>query len=477
MTEAYGEAERQLLALTSARPWDADLMLRLGALQASLLKYPEAAETLRRAIVLAPDAPQAWHVHEGEKSTDNAFHRAAQVGAALPHVRAAVIEHFAKDAKPQIALQYIEQSFAENMQSPRIQQRYLSVLRDLGLDAQAASVCETLVQAYSNAADTATGLQREDYFLQCATLLQAAGLDGRIDASLKDAVRRIGSVTPRFNAQTTLMPQTAERIAALQAQLRGRDAFVFLPGPSAKDFIDQAPAFSGWDFASVAIAAHGDVIDSAALGPIGRAVDLLWMSNPAQLRTAEASIVAFLKRGTGIRLITQPYALGGYDRAQDFVDQFGDRMLFIEPSDRPPAPHAPLRFASGNSLSVLLQILIWGQPRRLFLIGADGGGARPNGSGRPYFYAPEVPAGGGDADRDETIDRLEILRVNELSVEDATRRFRLEAKEVDELVGLALRIFRVVFGLQIPEIYNCCPYSAHEAFPKITIAEALTMKP
>src|SRR5580658_7811002 len=138
MTDAaYDEEERGLLALTSATPWDADLMLQLGRVQAGLLKYPEAADTLRRAIVLAPDDPRPWieyallsvHLHEGELATDTAFHRAAKLAGSDLAVLMGVIDYFSRDEKPKTALRYLEKVLSDHpsaIQIPRIQMRYLA---------------------------------------------------------------------------------------------------------------------------------------------------------------------------------------------------------------------------------------------------------------------------------------------------------------------------------------------------------------
>jgi len=477
------DEEQHLLALAAARPWDAALMLKLGRLQASLLKYPEAASTLRRAIVLAPDDPEAWityathliFLHEGEISTDQAFNRAAKVSAGNPAILEQVINFFAKDEKPEIALHYIQQSLDTFVQTPRMQLCFLASLLAVGRSGEAADHARGLVAGITNLAATQSGLQRERLLLHRALVLQAAGLDEEIHACLEDCARLLGAVPVQFDGQPGLLPNSAGRVASLQAQMRGRDAFVFLPGPSAKDFAENARSVADWDFVSVGIAGHIDAVERTMLEPLGRHLDLLWMSNPAHMRVAEASITPTLERGPGIRLLAQEYSFLGYPRFDAFMERFASNMLWVNCLDQPPSPSAPLKFLVGNSMCALLQILIWGQPSRIFLIGADGGATAPNSDDGPYFFTPSVPAGGEV--RDAALEKLEIIRLSRLAVDSAARRFRLEAKEADEMVGIVLRIFRTVFGLRIPKIYNCSPYSAHNAFEKITLHDALAMKP
>lgn len=480
-----GGQERQLLDRTAFKPWDAALWLELGKLQGALLKYPEAAESLRRAIVLNPDDPQAWlsyaslivFLHEGEQSVDSAYHRAAQAGAGDPGVMTAVIEYFGHEEKYDAVLRYVDQSFNANIQAPRNQLRYLDALVALGRNADAEGLCRSLIESYTTLAQSQAGFQREQLLVHRARLLAAAGLDDEVEASLEDAARRIGARAAAFESQPGLLPNTAGRIAALQQQFSGRDAFVFLPGPSVKDFAAVAPRFADWNFVSCGIAMHIDALEQPCLEPIGRSFDLLWMSNPAHLRINEAGIVRTIARGSGIRLIAQDYAFLDYPHYDAFLARFGEQMLWVNCFNVPPTPSAPLQFLTGNSLSVLLQVLLWAQPERIFLFGADGGGAPPGARPHVYFDTPDPSTATPDTEPGATGKQAESLDWNVRSAADATRRFRLEAKDADRMVTMTSRILRTLFGLRIPRFINCSPYSAHTAFEKMSIEDALTLKP
>lgn len=479
------DQEQQLLALTAAKPWDANLMLQLGHLQVAFLKYPEAAETLRRAIVLAPDNPRSWieyasvliHLHEGETLTDMAFHQAAKVGGAEPAILERVIEYFIKDEKPDVALHYLQNLLRANpAASPKVQKQYLTALHATGRTADAQATCRTLYNALSEAAEALPRPQKEQLLVRRALLLQAAGLFDDVGACLQDCVRRLAPVTPNFDAQPGILANSAARIQQLQRQLSGKDVFVFLPGPSATLFADDARRFADWDFVAATLAGYAEIIEESMLRPIGREVDLLWLSNPAQLRGGEESIFRVLSRGGGIRLLSVGYAFGGYARRAEIMRRFGDGMLWMNGADDPPLPSAPLEFLCGNSLSVFLPLLIWGQPARIFLFGADGGGLVSGAQSKPYFFAPEAPAV-GDSERPALMKRLEKMPVNQQSFQDAQRRFRLEAKEADDIVAITAKILEVMFGLATPQIVNCCPHSAHTLFEKRTIDQIDVMNP
>jgi tetratricopeptide (TPR) repeat protein len=478
-----GAEERELLERAARTPWDASIRLQLGQLQAALLKYPEAAETLRRSIVLDPDNPHAWlaygslivSLHEGEQSVDSAYHRAAKAGADDAGVMLAVIEYFGADEKHDIVLRYVDQSFNANIQPPRNQLRYLRALTALGRAADAERLCGALVDSYTKLAAGHQGVQREQLLIHRARLFDAAGMDADVDRCLDECARLIGVGSVDFDADSGLLPNTSARIATLQREFRGRDAFVFLPGPSVKDFAAAATLFADWDFIACSIAMHIDALEESCLHPIGRGLDLLWMSNPAHLRINEAAIVRTLERARGIGLISQDYAFIDYPHEAAFKQRFDAKLLWVNCLNTPPTPSAPLQFLTGNSMSVLLQVLLWAQPERIFLFGADGGGAPPEAKQHVYFDTPDPSD--GPAEPGATGKQAESLEWNPQSAADATRRFRLEAREADRMITMTSRILNRVFGLRIPRFINCSPYSEHTAFEKMSIVDALRFKP
>src|SRR5262249_47230886 len=74
------------------------------------------------------------------------------------------------------------------------------------------------------------------------------------------------------------------------------------------------------------------------------------------------------------------------------IDRHADVLLFAQHSDGgPPLPSRPLHFENGSSLSLLIPLLLFARPRRIFLFGADGG-LNPSFSKRPYFYYDDYDA-------------------------------------------------------------------------------------
>lgn len=485
--DAYSERERELILLTSAKPWDADLMLRLGCEQASLVKYPQAADSLRRAIVLAPDDPRPWieyanlsvHLHEGEAATDSAYHRAAKLAGGNPNILKRVIDYFFNDAKPDIALHYLEGLLTANrsaLEDPQIQKRYVASLAAAGRSDAAHATCRALNQASTTAAGMVDRARAHQFLVQRAVLLQAAGLVDEIKPCLEDCATRVGAFQPDFDGHPGALPNSAERVEALRQQISGRDVFALFPGPSASAFVERAEFFADWDFVSAVIAGHIETVEDAMLTPIGRRADILLASNPGHVRCAEEAIVAALERTSGIALLAQSYAFTGYPRRDWLLERFAGGMLWVHCGYYPPLPSAPLQFTNANSLAMLLPCLIWAEPKRIFLFGLDGGAQPPQAGSKPYFYAPEPIGEGIEAERDNVIERLEIMTLTQPRIEDAHRRFRLEAKEADDVIAMSISVLQTLFSLNIPEIYNCCPYSSHEGFPKITVDEALSLK-
>ena len=169
---------------------------------------------------------------------------------------------------------------------------------------------------------------------------------------------------------------------------------------------------------------------------------------------------AYLEAGTGL-LITSDYAASGLPREISgpgaFVRRFDASLLYFY-SDRPvPAlPTDPLHVMPGNSLSVLLPLLVAAAPGRIFLFGADGGA--PRGKSETYF----AKTGG-------------VAEASARTIAEVHHRLANEAWECDQNVGLSMRAIAELHGLPLPEVYNCCPDSNHRLFPRIDFERGLAM--
>jgi hypothetical protein len=94
----------------------------------------------------------------------------------------------------------------------------------------------------------------------------------------------------------------------------------------------------------------------------------------------------FLARASPNLVVANRYALSGLSEfgvsEREFVARHDKRLLLVH-SDGSPLPSTPLHFENGPSVSLLIPLLLFARPRRVFLFGADGG-SNPSFSKRPY---------------------------------------------------------------------------------------------
>ena len=155
-------------------------------------------------------------------------------------------------------------------------------------------------------------------------------------------------------------------------------------------------------------------------------------------------------------LLTSRFAMSSLAEPDQLSRRFADRILCVDTlSGVPPIPGSPLSFVAGNTLSVLLPLLVAASPRRIFLFGADGG-ADPDGATRMYSY---------EHVNNETQKRRR----------EGLRRFAHDAWFCDRLAPLQMMAVGALFRVPVPPVYNCSPHSRHEAFPKISVDTGLRM--
>jgi hypothetical protein len=184
----------------------------------------------------------------------------------------------------------------------------------------------------------------------------------------------------------------------------------------------------------------------------------------------------FLSRPSPNSLLTVRYALSGLGElgtaAAEFVARYDERLLFAQHAGGPPLPSRPLHFQHSNSLGLLLPLLVLSRPRRIFLVGADGGG-HPRMK-RPYFFYEDVDKESGQQDFLERPDLLSY-QGNPERLEETNRRLRVEAISSDETLRRTLLFIEGIFDVPIPPIYNVCPHSSHVAYPRIDVETAMAM--
>jgi hypothetical protein len=183
----------------------------------------------------------------------------------------------------------------------------------------------------------------------------------------------------------------------------------------------------------------------------------------------------FLARSPPNLVVANHYALSGLSELgvseKEFVAQHDKRLLLVHSDGGPPLPSRPLHFENGPSVSLLIPLLLFARPRRIFLFGADGG-SNPSFSKRPYFYYGDHDA---DVEPQEFLNRPGMISFKGLprKLDEHNRRQHINAINGDRVITFAFRSLEAHFGIQVPPIFNVCPHSTHRVFPRIDIDDAL----
>ena len=147
-------------------------------------------------------------------------------------------------------------------------------------------------------------------------------------------------------------------------------------GPSFAQLAERMEEFADFDFA-IATLNSFPPIEHELSKRLGRTADLLLLTHSGSIQSWGDELEAFLDRPSQNLVAITRYALSalpelGIDE-DEFVSRHDDRLLLVAGDGGPPLPARPLHFESGSTLSLLIPLLIFGRPRRIFLFGADGG--------------------------------------------------------------------------------------------------------
>jgi tetratricopeptide (TPR) repeat protein len=482
----YPEAEiiaRQAITLA---PELAEPLRTLARVQTQLARPADAANTLASLLALAPDDPLAWFEY-GQfarytydlpaEAADQAFSRAADLAVGDPHLLEMVAQYFLEQHKFSKAAESYERLLNCNpraLDNTVTCRDYARCLLECNRANDAADVINAGLECALSRTTAAVGEDLDITRREQALLLLQAGRSGGATAVL-NAIRD-SAVAPGFNFERPeYLPSTPKRLQRLRDIVAGRDLVAFLPGPSLTDFAARLDELVSADFAAAALGSFPP-IERELKGRLGRGADFLAATHPSLVGAWYPELQEFLVRPSPNLLLTSHYALSnlqahGTDFGE-FAARHDDRLLLAYPAGGPPLPSRPLHLEGGNSLSFLLPLMVIGRPRRIFIVGADGGG-HPNFK-RPYFYYNDIDADGpeqGFTPRPQLIsykNRPERL-------EEANRRLRIAAIECDRIVLSAFRFLESIFDFPIPPVFNICPHSAHRAFPRIDTATAIAM--
>jgi hypothetical protein len=240
-----------------------------------------------------------------------------------------------------------------------------------------------------------------------------------------------------------------------------------LQGPSFATFAARLHEFAGLEFAIATLNSFPPV--EQELRRINRHADVLLFTQPGSIRSWHPELMQFLARSPPNLVVANHYALSGLSEfgvsEREFVARYDKRLLLVH-SDGSPLPSTPLHFENGPSVSLLIPLLLFARPRRIFLFGADGG-SNPSFSKRPYFYYDDYDA---DVEPQEFLNRPAIVsfkgRPREL--DEHNRRQRINAINGDRVIDFAFRSLEANCGIQVPPIFNVCPHSAHRVVPRIS---------
>jgi tetratricopeptide (TPR) repeat protein len=478
----YVEAEAAATAAVQCCPSNPELRLALARIQFQLRRFEDAARTIDALLAITP--AHAWAWFEYGKILRNSFHRLGQVDRAFERagdlagndgaLLAGVAQQFLYDLDYRKAAKFYElllnavPSMRENFVICR---HYAMSLREMGRTDEAGDLVVAALEGCRKAASRAVGEGLELLKLEEAVLLREAGRSEESDQALR-SIKRIAVSSPCYE-RSEYLPETAERLQRLAEIVGSRDVFVMLQGPSFATFAERLEEFADYEFAVATLNSFPPV--EHELRRIKRQADVLLFAQPGSVRSWHLELMTFLARPSANMVVTNRYALYGFSEfglnETEFVARYDKKLLLVHSDGGPPLPSRPLHFENGSSLSLLLPLLLFARPRRIFLFGADGG-SNPNFNKRPYFYYDDYDA---EAEPQAFLNRSDMISFRGLPgrLEEHNRRLRIDAINADRVMANALRSVEATLGIQIPPIFNVCPHSIHRLFPRIDINTAL----
>jgi tetratricopeptide (TPR) repeat protein len=474
----YVEAETVAAAAVQCCPASAELRLVLARIQLQLVRLEAAAKTIEALLAIASENGWAWFEYgkilwNSFDRADSAFERAGDLSGNDRALLAGVAQQFLYDLDYEKAAKYYERllNLHPNMWDNFVICRlYASCLREIARTQEAIDIISAALKSCRLAAKRAQGEGLELIKREQALLLSQAG---RLDESFSalQSIRDVAAPTPRYD-RAEYLPRTPERLQRLAEIVDSRDVFVLLQGPSFATFAARLHEFADFEFAIATLNSFPPV--EQELRRINRHADILLFTQPGSIRAWHAELVKFLARSPPNLVVANHYALSGLSEfglsEREFAARYDKRLLLVHSDGGPPLPSRPLHFENGPSVSLLIPLLLFARPRRIFLFGADGG-SNPSFSKRPYFYYDDYDAG----EPQEFLARPGMVSFKGLprKLDDYNRRQHVNAINGDRVIDFAFRSLEAHFGIQVPPIFNVCPHSTHRIFPRININDAL----
>jgi tetratricopeptide (TPR) repeat protein len=474
----YVEAATVAAAAVQRFPTSLELRLVLARIQFQRRRFDDAAKTIEALLAIAPENAGAWFEYgkilwNSYGRADRAFERAAELSGNDSVLLAGIAQQFLYDLNYEKAAKCYEQllnlhpSMWDNFVICRY---YATCLKEIARTQEAADIITKALKSCRLAAKRAKGeglelIKREEALL----LLQA----GRVDESFAalQSIQAIAPPAPRYD-RAEYLPRTPQRLRRLAEIVGSRDIFVLLQGPSFATFAARLHEFAGFEFAVATLNSFPPI--EQELRRINRYADILLFAQPGSICSWHSELMEFLARASPNLVVANRYALSGLSEfgvsEREFVARHDKRLLLVH-SDGSPLPSTPLHFENGPSVSLLIPLLLYARPRRIFLFGADGG-SNPSFSKRPYFYYDDYDA---DVEPQELLNRPGIVSFKGLprKLDEHNRRQHINAINADRVIEFAFRSLEANFGIEVPPIFNVCPHSTHRVFPRINIDDAL----
>ncbi len=256
------------------------------------------------------------------------------------------------------------------------------------------------------------------------------------------------------------------RLDRLRKITEGKDICIYGAGPSIAEIAKEKNILAQNNFRHFIINTFS-IIEDEILKPAGAKLSLTCFSHPAVLMGNNERLKEFLKRDYPTMTLISDFVLyycvrrPEYAHLHDHVDQL---FRYRATNKLPPTPRDPLGFPSLNTLMLALCAAVLGRPRRIFLFGFDQRVEGAAAEKESMVYYKELD------ERYPAHDRSNLSRRKHIS-----DWVKWDAIQVDEISSVTLRMLALMFSVELPPIYNVCPDSALESFPKIDIKQFLKM--
>lgn len=266
------------------------------------------------------------------------------------------------------------------------------------------------------------------------------------------------------------LPNTEKRIETLRKIINGRPVAIILQGFSTGELEERINEIKDCDICYSSLNSFW-VVEKYILEKINRNCSIIMCSAPQALEGEIGNVINVLERPENNLFISTKLAFNlaampqWFDLSQ-FMAKHDEKLLFFDAVypffhhlagwlfAQFPSEEFPLHFVAQNSLSILLSLVVIGEPSRVVIFGGDGGRIDPNGL---YFKEP----------------KLTHPQVGPLNVIEET--LTADARTFNETMLPMLGKLYKIFDLKPVEIINCSEKSHYTPFRKLSYDETFSL--